>query len=202
LYFLNTEQPQTDWFKQAEAVFPLAGHVFDMDSSSARVIQASGLSASYLPLGFVEDFAPYAAHAILPSTPDTGSLGPEAREWQDIDQPLKSRPIDVSFVGGATLHRMSALAAMAPLLEEYECHLRLMPEDSGPWMAGRAPVPHRTLTTAALAQRSKIVINIHRGPERPDGPLAACAGRHRDRNGFTALRCGTRLRPDNRQGDA
>jgi len=166
LYFLNTEQPQTEWFRLARELFPLARHIFDMDAATARMIHAAGFPASHLPLGYVENFAPYSAEGALPAGPDTESLRPEIHWWRDSGRPLRERPIDVSFVGGVTPRRMACLASVAPVLERYDCHLRLMPEGSGPWNAGSVPVPPRTRTTAGLSRRSKIVLNIHRGEER------------------------------------
>ena len=165
IFFLNTEQPQTKWFRLAESMFPYVRHIFDMDRQTAHTIQSSGHSASHLPLGYVENFAPYTVHADLPLGPETESLGSEVRRWRDIGRPLAERPIDLSFVGEATSRRSAFFAGLAPLLASYDCHLRLMPNGSGPWPAGGIQTHRRTRTTAGLSQRSKIVINIHRDQE-------------------------------------
>ncbi len=165
IFFLNTEQPQTKWFRLAESMFPYVRHIFDMDRQTANVLRSSGHSASHLPLGFVEDFAPYTVHMDLPVGPETESLSAEVRRWRDIDRPLAERPIDLSFVGEATPRRSAFFANMAPQLEKYESHLRLLPAGSGPWPAGGVQIHRRTRTTAGLSQRSKIVINIHRDQE-------------------------------------
>ena len=165
IFFLNTEQPQTKWFRLAESMFPYVRHIFDMDRQTANVLRSSGHSASHLPLGYVENFAPYTVHADLPVGPETESLSAEVRRWRDIDRPLAERPIDLSFVGEATPRRSAFFASLAPLLEKYETHLRLLPAGSGPWPAGGIPIHRRTRTTAGLSQRSKIVINIHRDQE-------------------------------------
>ena len=165
MFFLNTEQPQTKWFQLAKSMFPYVRHVFDMDRQTAQVIQSSGHSASHLPLGYVEDFAPYSTDADLLIGPETEALSADIRRWRDTDKPLADRPIDLSFVGEATARRSAFFASVAPLLANYECHLRLMPAGSGPWPARGIQTHRRTRTTAGLSQRSKIVINIHRDQE-------------------------------------
>ena len=165
MFFLNTEQPQTHWFGLAKAMFPHARHIFDMDRQTATAIQSAGHPASHLHLGFVRDFAPYTADADLPIGPETESLGAEVRRWRDTGGPLAERPIDLSFVGEATPRRSAFFARSAAVLEKYECHLRLMPRGSVPWTAGGIQTHRRTLITAGLSQRSKIVINVHRDEE-------------------------------------
>jgi len=165
MFFLNTEQPQTQWYDLAKGMFPHARHIFDMDCQTAASIRASGFSASHLPLGFVEHFAPYTADADLLIGPETESLGSEVRRWRDTGRPLAERPVDLSFVGEATPRRSAFFAGAAASLEKYECHLRLMPRGSVPRTSGGTQIHRRTLTSAGLSQRSKIVINIHRDRE-------------------------------------
>lgn len=162
LFFLNTEQPQTQWFSLAKAMFPHARHIFDMDRQTADAIQSLGYSASHLPLGYVENFAPYSADADLLVGPETEALGSTVRRWRSIGRPLRERPIDLSFVGEATPRRSAFFARVASLLEKYECHLRLMPRDSGVYTARGAQIHRRTPTTVGLSQRSKIFLNVHR----------------------------------------
>lgn len=165
MFFLNTEQPQTQWFGLARAMFPYVRHIFDMDRQTAGAIQAAGFSASHLPLGFVDHFAPYATDADLPLGPETESLSSEIRRWRDNGRPLAERPIDLSFVGEATPRRSAFFSGAAASLEKYECHLRLMPRGAVPWTSGGVQIHRRTLTSAGLSQRSKIVLNLHRDQE-------------------------------------
>jgi hypothetical protein len=165
MFFLNTEQPQTQWFGLAGSMFPHARHIFDMDRQTAGVIQASGFSASHLHLGFVQDFPPYASDADLPIGPETESLGADVRRWRDTGGPLAERPIDLSFVGEATPRRTAFFVRSAAVLEKYECHLRLMPRGAVPWTARGIQTHRRTRITTGLSQRSKIVLNVHRDQE-------------------------------------
>lgn len=165
LLLLNTEQSQTQWYRLAKMMFPHARHVFDMDRETAAAIQSSGFAASHLPLGFVENFAPYSAERDLQPGPETEALGMDVRAWRDTGRPLAERPIALSFVGEATPRRSAFFMKAAPLLEKHECHLRLMPRGSGPWTAGRSHIHSRTLTTAGISQRSRIVFNVHRDEE-------------------------------------
>jgi hypothetical protein len=165
MFLLNTEQPHTRWFKLASSLFPHVRHVFDMDRETAAVIAATGVSASHLPLGFVENFAPYSADRNLCLGPETESLSMDIRNWRDNGRPLAERPIGVSFVGEATPRRSAFFAKLAPLLQAHECHLRLLPGGLGPWQAGGTQIHRRTLTSVGLSQRSRIVVNIHRDQE-------------------------------------
>ncbi len=165
LLLLNTEQPHTQWYKLASTMFPHARHIFDMDQETAAAMKSSGLPASHLPLGFVENFTPYASDRDLLPGPETEALGIDVRRWRDTGRPLAERPIALSFVGEATPRRSAFFMKAAPLLERHECHLRLMPRGSGPWTAGRSRVHSRTLTTVGLSQRSRIVFNVHRDKE-------------------------------------
>lgn len=165
LLLLNTEQPQTQWYRLAAAMFPHARHIFDMDRETAAANHAAGLPASHLPLGFVENFAPYSTDRDLQPGPETEALGMDVRRWRDTGRLLTERPIALSFVGGETARRSAFFAKASPLLEQHECHLRLMPGGSGPWTAGRTRIHLRTLTTVGLSQRSRIVFNVHRDKE-------------------------------------
>jgi hypothetical protein len=166
IFLLNTEQPQTQWFGLAKLMFPYARHIFDMDLQTAAAIQASGFAASHLAPGFVENFAPYTAAADLPIGPETEALGSEVRRWRDTGRSLAERPIDLSFVGEATPRRSAFFAGAAALVEKYECHLRLMPMGAVPWTSDGIQIHRRTLVSAGLSQRSKIVINVHRDREQ------------------------------------
>jgi hypothetical protein len=165
MFLLNTEQPQTQWYGKALRMFPYARHIFDMDRQTAGTIQAAGFSASHLPLGFVEDFAAYTADAGLPLGPETESLGSEIRRWRDGGRRLAERPIDLSFVGEATPRRSAFFAGAAGVLEKYECHLRMMPLGAVPRTCPGIQIHRRTLISAGISQRSKIVINVHRDEE-------------------------------------
>ena len=80
--------------------------------------------------------------------------------WDRFD-PSAPRPIDVVFYGTRSPRRESALAAAADVLARHGCVIHLAddaphPRDSATWMAsGRWPI---------LAQ-SKLVVNLHRGPD-------------------------------------
>lgn len=162
VFLLNTEQRQTQWFRTAVPLFARACHVFDMDMATVLELQRLGHSASHLRLGHVEGFAPYARRARLLITPETEALGAAVASWIDFDRPLAERPIDLNFVGEANPRRTAFFAQLAPMLESYECHLRLMPQGLGPWRAESVRSNRRSQLTAGLSQRSKIVLNIHR----------------------------------------
>ena len=162
LLLLNTEPRQTQWFKTALPEFKRARHVFDIDLATVHELERLGYSASHLPLGYVENFAPYDRRALLPITPETEALGPSVTNWIDTDRPLTNRPIDLSFVGESNQRRSVFFARIAPRIERFKSHLRLMPPGSGSRRVEGLPGNWHSRITAGISQRSKIVLNVHR----------------------------------------
>ncbi|MGH9459574.1 MAG: hypothetical protein ACRD1X_00005, partial [Vicinamibacteria bacterium] len=96
----------------------------------------------------------------LPENYHTCFLERAIRRGAYLNRPLVDRPIDVLFLGTITPRRDAFFAAAAPVLANHRCYLSL-PDASRPKIV-RAGTTMDTLTAIGLAQRAKIVLNVHR----------------------------------------
>jgi hypothetical protein len=163
LILFNTEQPTTKWFTLASACFPKARCIWDIHHDSSLTIAESGFQCHYLPLGYVGESNPFPEVEELPENYHTCFLEPGVRRESYLNSPLVDRPIDVLFLGTITPRRDAFFAAAAPILANYRCYLSL-PDASRPKVVG-ADTSMDTATATGLAQRAKIVLNIHRDQE-------------------------------------
>ena len=161
LILFNTEQPTTEWFALASDCFSKAHCIWDIHYDSARLIVEKGFPCYYLSLGYSSRPEVFPEVCELPENYGTCFLEPEIRRGAYLNEPLARRPIDVLFIGTITSRRDAFFAAAAPVLSNYRCYLSL-PDASSPKIAG-ANSHMDTATATGLAQRSKIVLNIHRG---------------------------------------
>jgi hypothetical protein len=163
LILLNTEQPSTQWFAVAAQTFQWAHQIWDMSPLAAEEIAARGYSVEYLPLGFVSGFSPFGELDDLPENYGTCFLEPHIRQRSYLHEPLDQRPIDVLFVGSLSPRRESFFAGAARDLARHRCYLHF-------WDPVEPAIPGHnthmdTRTAVGLAQRSKIVLNVHRGTD-------------------------------------
>lgn len=164
LILVNTEQSSTKWFSLAYRCFPEAQAIWDINFQTAGLIRRKGWPCAYLPLGYVEDFAPFREIEILPENYATCYLAPEIAQRPCLRQPFGERPIDVVFIGGHTGRREQFFAKAAPVLAKYHSYLRLM-DNTAPVIPGKN-ADLDTATVVGLEQRAKILLNIHRGAEQ------------------------------------
>lgn len=156
----NTEQLGSQWYPMAERLFPRAHAVWDIDAAGARCAAAAGHRAAHIPPGWapctllktVRRLASGAREAWLEG-PDPGPLQPWAR-----------RPLDLLFVGAHTPRREAFLAGAASDLARWRSAL-LMREGTRPALPGRT-TDLDTSVLLGLAQRAKVVLNIHRSSAR------------------------------------
>jgi hypothetical protein len=163
LILFNTEQPSTQWYVRARDYFPRAKRIWDINYQSSLDLKKEGFACDYLPLGFVSDFAPFAEITRLPEHYGTWSLEKEVREGSYLRKPLCERPIDILFLGTMSERREAIFAGLAPVLAKYRCYVHL-PTADAPLLAG-VNTPIDTVTSVGLAQRSKILLNIHRSSD-------------------------------------
>jgi hypothetical protein len=158
---INLEQPQTPWFSQAFHFLRHARYIFDINVKSAAFLNALGLSAYWLPLGYLASHTPLQAQNVLPAIPALASLAPDVRQTlPTISAPLTERPIDLFFVGSLNERRETFFAHHADWLSQYHCFLH-MPPLHRDLQAGKG----QALSTDAvvgLSRRSKILLNLHR----------------------------------------
>jgi hypothetical protein len=162
---VNTEQWQTQWFAKSLPALLRAKRIFDINLQSAAGLRSLGLPVSFLPIGFVQDFAPFSFHARLP---DLLALKGVPRKTRDYapgpGEGFLDRPLDVAFIGTITPRREAFFASNAAVFAKYRPFLYL-PRADAPFRAG----PEAAMTTEAttgIEQRSKIVLNIHRDDDQ------------------------------------
>ncbi len=164
LIVFNTEQPSTQWYARAYDYFSKAYGIWDINHDSSQAISREGFNCEYLPLGYLSDFKPFQEVEELPDHYGTCSLDEKIRKNTYLHKSFAERPIDVLFLGTLSVRREKFFAHTSRVLSNHICYLHL-PEAQGPLLAG-FNTPMDTATSVGLAQRSKILLNIHRGADR------------------------------------
>lgn len=162
LILLNTEQPGSPWFDLALSLFARAWAVWDMDRDTSNLIRSKGFPGRHVPLGY-SSRSPLFSAARLPRGEGSQYLEQAARRRRGSWE-LKSRPLDVLFEGGMTERRHDFFTRNLRAMSRWRAALRfsdprapLRPEDSS---------VSATRVSLGLAQRSKIVLNLHRRQAR------------------------------------
>jgi hypothetical protein len=159
---VSGEQLQTQWFVRSLPLLLRARAVLDINFHTAAVLrELVGLDAHFLPLGWVEGFAPYGVVPRLPDVPALRSLPASVREWDPrAHATLAERPIDVLFVGSVSPRRARLFARMAGGLSDFHAFLHLY-SLAGPLVQG-STADLTTEAVSGLGQRAKVLLNVHR----------------------------------------
>lgn len=160
---INTEQPSTKWFALAFDLFSKAYKVWDINHWAAQAINEQGIPADYLPLGYVEDFPLFQDVVPLPEHPLTLSLPKTIRQKSYLNGTFAKRPIDLLFIGNLSNRREQFFSSCGWLLSQYHCYFHFS-DSKQPILAGLNTYMN-TPTVIGLCQRSKILLNIHRGDD-------------------------------------
>jgi len=161
---LNVEQLLMSWFRVGLAALRRAAAVLDINLQSAAALAHAGLPAAFLPLGHVADFAPFRRQEKLPDLPALKTLERAIKDTcPAAGAPLAERPIDIFFIGYLSPRRAGILERMAERLSRWRCHFVLTDADS-PKVRGKTAVLD-TEAAIGLAQRAKIVLNLHQSDE-------------------------------------
>lgn len=159
---VNVEQPQTEWFRQGLPALMRARGVLDISEDVAGRLRDHGLPAVFLPLGHVPGHPDLGPCPRLPSMPALATLEPAIRDrLPPLDAPLARRPLDLLFVGYLSPRRMEILTHMAERLARWRCHF-LLTQGDRPQVAGVNALLD-SHATVGLAQRAKLVLNLHQG---------------------------------------
>ena len=155
----NVEQAQTSWFCRAIPLLLQAPLVLDINFQTAEILRRAGCNAVHFMPGHLPG-ARYARPCLDISEIELTKGYRFARQpynWLDRDR-LEDRPIDLLFVGTAAPRRDMALSRLQDLADAHRF-----------WCIYRKPsAPFTEQSEAAsecgwaLAQRAKIVLNIHR----------------------------------------
>lgn len=155
------EQPGSKFFSICLWYAYRARGVLDINPLTARVWTQLGIDAKALPLGYIEEYAPYGEGTGLSSSPTWQSLGPEVRNWRGgTSAPLSERPIDLFFNGVLTGRREWFFACNAQRLAKHRSAF-FMPTAAVPIKEDSPSALGEGIATA-ISQRSKIQLNIHR----------------------------------------
>lgn len=155
------EQPGSEFFAMGIWFARFARRVLDVNPLSALAWGELGFAARALPLGYTAGFGDYADALGIEAPHVRRALRPRARPPCPVDAPLCDRPIDVSFNGVLTGRRERFFARHAPVFSGLECAL-FMPSPATP-VSVRLASSLTPRDATALSQRSKIVLNVHRG---------------------------------------
>src|SRR5215475_9853081 len=164
LVLFNTEQPSTQWYARARDYFSKACRIWDINNASSQEIARAGFNCEYLPLGYLPDFKLFREIEELPNHYGTLFLGEKICKSTYLRKPFVERPIDVLFLGTLSARREKFFAHASRALSNHSCYLYL-PSAQGPLLAGLNTTMD-TNTSVWLAQRAKIILNIHRGADR------------------------------------
>lgn len=156
----STEQVQTQWFARSLPYLLRARAVADLNGQTAAILHKGGIRAFTVQPGFSEAFKPFALQKTLPDSKAFASLSPQVRNFDAMTSPFAARPLDVLFLGSVSPKREKIFASFAPKFAQLNTFIyttrltRPIDEKTNPTAS-----PH---VTAALLQRSKVLLNIHR----------------------------------------
>ncbi len=154
----STEQIQTQWFARSLVFLTRAKAVADMNGQNAAILRKAGIRAVPIQAGYSPSFAPFAGPEPL-DAPAFRGLSAAVRNFEPSER-FADRPLDVLFLGQQSRRREQLLAAFAEKFADMNTFLYysratrpLSPADN-PMAASEV--------TAALLQRSKVLLNLHR----------------------------------------
>ncbi len=163
LVLFNTEQPSTHWVALCARHFDRAAAIWDIDFESSLRICKRGYACDYLPLGFVSGSPMLQEVSRLPLHDETRRLAPEIRDHSSFGESFAQRPIDLLFLGHGSPRREQYFARYADRFERLKCFFH-KPSAVQPMIPGQT-TQMNTLTSVGLAQRSKILLNVHHGAD-------------------------------------
>jgi hypothetical protein len=155
-----TEQVQTPWFARSLAYLLRARAVADLNEQTACVLRRGGVRAVTVQPGFSAAFTPFGPQVNLPARGAFESLPAATRDFDVTNPSFAARPLDVLFLGTMSPRREKVLATFAPKFASLATYLyatrmtRPIDRKLNPTAAPEV--------TAALLQRSKVLLNVHR----------------------------------------
>jgi hypothetical protein len=157
----NTEQLQTKWFALAFPYLLSAPLVLDINFQSAVVLRRACREVVHFMPGHLPS-APYATAYTDVSGIELlkgYSIARHGYNWMENDD-IAKRPIDVLFIGSHSPRRSKALTRLQFLADNYRFLCVYTPQDAP--LRETLSCSTSTWINCAIAQRSKIVLNLHR----------------------------------------
>ncbi len=140
-------------------LFWRAAAVLDLHLQTAAAPGELGIDACFLPLGFASDFQPYARVEELPDILAVRGLPASTRQFAPAGRDeFRERPIDLLFIGAPSERRRRFFAQSAAAFSRFTCYLHL-PETGTQRVSD--PTALNTSAAVGLAQRARIVLNLH-----------------------------------------
>jgi hypothetical protein len=159
----NTEQVQTSWFCSAIPYLVRAPLVLDLNFQTAILLRQLGCNSihympPYLPACKYTSPQPDVSHIEVVRGYD---FSRKPFDWT-VNSQLAERPIDILFVGTACERRLRAIESLRELTDKYRFFC-ICTHQTSPLNDANSQTRSIGLRNAeALAQRSKILLNIHR----------------------------------------
>lgn len=157
----NVEQMQTQWFCRAFKLLLMAPLVIDINFQSAEILRQLGCQSAHFLPGHLPA-APFTMPVEDVSDITLAQGYGWARRpfnWMQQDA-LDDRPIDILFIGASSPRRDKALNALLELTDQYRFLCVYKP--TGTPLTAKNQLASSGRINCALAQRSKIVLNIYR----------------------------------------
>ncbi len=157
---INTEQSTSQWFDKSLVFFQHAFEVWDMNYHTYNILKKDLEYVQFIPLGYSKNIKHLNEVTKLPTNQFTIHLEDDIKNNAYLKSNFVDRPIDILFVGHASEKRQNFFAKNAALFSNYNCYFHLTNLSGGPVVAND-PKNLNTETAIGLAQRAKIVLNIH-----------------------------------------
>lgn len=156
---LNSEQMQSIWFVRACSLLTRARCILDVNLQTAASLARLGLPTRFLPLGRVDGYPIFERQTELPAELKERGL---PRALAAVEAPLDSRALDLVWIGSIAKRRQKFYEENAALFGRSNFFVHLV--DVKGALKAEHPQAISALGYAALAQRTKIVLNVHHFP--------------------------------------
>jgi tetratricopeptide (TPR) repeat protein len=157
----NTEQVQTHWFCLAFPFLLKAPLVLDINFQTAEILRRADCNVVHFMPGHLPT-APYTQAYVDVSEIELikgYSFARQRYNWLEINN-IDDRPIDVLFIGSHAPRRDKALSRLGGLSDTFRFVCIYTPQEVP--LREQSYSTTSTAINCALAQRAKIVLNIHR----------------------------------------
>ena len=157
----NIDQAQSPWFCHAFPLFLRTPLILDINFQSAAILRRAGCNVVHFMPGYLST-VPYVQPCVDISDIELVrgyGFAYQPYNWLERDD-LDDRPIDILFVGSSVPRRDKALARLQELSDRYRFVCVYTRQDIP--LTERNYRSTSTRINCALAQRAKIVLNIHR----------------------------------------
>ena len=155
----NVEQPQTQWFCRAFPLLLQAPLILDINLQSATILRRAGCNVVHFMPGHLASVRYAQSCSDISGIPLTKgyAFARQHYDWQARNE-VDERPIDLLFIGARAPRREDALIRLQALADRHRfwCVYR---EPSAPFTEESSVAAEAGW---ALAQRAKIVLNLHR----------------------------------------